>query len=53
MKYEITFKNGRTLSFTSPEDIDLHVVDMEHPLVFNNLLVNLAEVLAIIKEQET
>ncbi len=52
MKYEIVFKNGTKTRFSSDVDVDLHSLAMNQPLVFDDLLVNLPEVIIIKKDQE-
>lgn len=53
MRYEIVFKNGTKIKFSSFEDVDLHNLAMDQPLVFADMLVNLSEVIVIRKEPET
>lgn len=52
MKYEIVFKNGTKIKFSSDADVDLRSLAMDRPLVFDDLLVNLSEVIIIKKDRE-
>ena len=49
-KFEIHFVNGAILNVDVPCDVDLHRITGQH-LVFNNLFINIGNVLCIRKKE--